>query len=79
MLQVVVTVAEYEDFVIYCYFRPLFGQNGGNKVPFLPLSSISRADLGDIQRRVEVALWKLIGKASFGISPAVSRVSRVRC
>lgn len=38
VLQVVVAVAEYEDFVIYCYFRPLFVQNGGNKVPFLPLS-----------------------------------------
>lgn len=30
----VVAVAEYEDFVIYCYFRPLFGQNGGTKFPF---------------------------------------------
>ena len=38
MLQMVVAVGEHEEFVIYCYFRPLFGQYGGNKVPFLPLS-----------------------------------------
>lgn len=41
MLHVVVAVAEHEDSVIHCYFRPLFGQNGRERVPFLPLSFIS--------------------------------------
>lgn len=63
MLHVVVAVAEHEDSVIHCYFRPLFGQNGRERVPFLPLPFISRARLGDIQRRVEVALCKRVGKA----------------
>lgn len=63
VLHVVVAVAEHEDSVIHCYFRPLFGQNGRGRVPFLPLSFISRAHLGDTQRRVEVVLWKWVGKA----------------
>lgn len=56
MLHVLVAVAEHEDFVIHCYFRPLLGQNGRERFPFLPLLFISRAHLADIQGRVEVAL-----------------------
>lgn len=62
----------------YIAISYLFGRNGRGKVPFL-LSFISRAYLGDTQRGVEVALQKLMGKASSEISPAVSRVSQVGC
>lgn len=51
MLHVVVAVTEHEDFVIHCYFKPLSGQNGRQRVPFLPLFFISRGYLGDVQRR----------------------------
>lgn len=79
LLHVVVAVAEHEDFVIHCCFRPLFDQNGRERVPFLPLFFfISRAHLGDIQGRVGVALWEWMGKASFESSPAVGEVSQVR-
>lgn len=78
MLHVVGAVAEHEGFVIHCCFRPLFGQNGRERVPFFPHFFICRAHLGDIQRRVEVALWKWMGKASSESSPAVSRVGQVR-
>lgn len=78
MLHMVVAVAEHEDFVMHCYFRPLFGQNGRERVPCLPLLFISRAYLRAIQRRVEVALWEWMEKASFESSPAVSKVSQVK-
>lgn len=71
-LHVAVAVAEHEDFVIHCYFKPLSGQNGRQRVPFLPLFFISRAYLGDVQRRVGAALWEWMGRASFESSPEVS-------
>lgn len=75
---VVLAVAEHENSVIHCSFRPLFGQNGRKKVPCFPYF-ISRSSLGGSQRRVEVALWRLVGKDSSEICPAVSRVSQVGC
>lgn len=74
MLQMVADCCRAREFCKCCYFRPLFGRNGREKAPFLPLCFISRAHLGDIQRRVKVALWRLMGRDSSEISLAASRV-----
>lgn len=51
-----------QEFVIYCYFRPLVGQKWEVGENLLSLSFISRAYLEDTQRRVEVALKRVMGK-----------------
>lgn len=50
-----------QEFVIY-YFRPLVGQKWEIGENLLSLSFISRAYLEDTQRRVEVALKRVMGK-----------------